>query len=482
MSDRTSLVASSGVITDGGVGPQEWGDGVSLRAFDWNVDPARLVYDTQFVNFGFGVAGGLFDQIDFSETRGNVSERVEIDFGGPVSDVEITFAQMNSDERGVPPDDASRVETGKWTAYDDAGDVVAEGRLDPKNSTLGEYVPVPGTEKVFPLALATDETFSKVAIEATGFDHGEGDPIIETRKWQVWRDVGVDVPFEQNTDFNINKISYVREPDSRAASADGSRTEPSPQPETTSPATDMQDPTDVTYDVVASSTPDRAAPFDLDGAQFDVGEPIYAFVANDDGNIANVEFTLDGTSIQKEWGAPWDIRGDSNGAAAGLDTTGLAAGDRVLETIVTYDGGGARETTTLTDTFTLADDGGGTAGTSGSGDTAGIGYDVVASSTLDRAAPFDLDGAQFDVGEPIYAFVANDDGNIANVEFLLEGTRIQREFLAPWDIVGGTKAEAAGFDTTGLAADDYELRTVVTYEEGGATETTTLTDVFTLVA
>lgn len=108
------------------------------------------------------------------------------------------------------------------------------------------------------------------------------------------------------------------------------------------------------------------------------------------------------------------------------------------------------------------------------------GYDVIASATADRADPYDLHGAEFIIGDEIYAFVANADGNIANVEFVLNGERIQNEYIAPWDIAGGDQSRAAGLNTGGFAAGDYTLETIITYDGGG--QSVTLVDEFELTA
>lgn len=191
----STILRAEEEIFDGSTDPQIWGDGVTLSAVNLNNRPARLIFDDQFDDVGFGVAGGRYDQIDF--LNGD-SERIEIDFGGAVTNVVMTFGQMNPDERG-------RVETGKWTAYAD-GEQVAEGLLSPELSTLGAFEKVPGSLKAFPIALTATTPFTKVVIESTGFDHGTGDPFTKRNQEESY----LTGPFEENTDFNIMELRYRR--------------------------------------------------------------------------------------------------------------------------------------------------------------------------------------------------------------------------------------------------------------------------------
>jgi len=455
MTSRTELVASD-ILQNGGRGRQTWEDGVTLTAFDWNGDPASLVYDTQFEDHGFGVKDGRFDQIDFHQGFGNISERIEIDFGGLVSDVTVTLGQMSPDEQG-------RVETGRWTAFDGNGSQVASGRLHPELSTLGAFQKVSGSLKMFPIALESSDLFEKVVIRPTGFNDGRGEPIIEDREWLNWEETSyLPTPFEQNTDFNISGVSYERIAEyGGAASNDAPAGGDDETRSTDSGGTSS-------YDLVVSDRPDRSSPRDLDGANFAVGDTLYAFLDNADDGVTGVEFLLDGETIQTESLAPWDIQG-GNAEASGLDTSGLDAGAHTVETRVAVDGGGG---VTLRDTFTLGDE---TRSTDSGGTSS---YDLVVSDRPDRSSPRDLDGANFAVGDTLYAFLDNADDGVTGVEFLLDGETIQTESLAPWDIQGGN-AEASGLDTSGLDAGAHTVETRVAVDGGGDI---VLSDAFTLVA
>jgi VCBS repeat-containing protein len=195
-----TLVSSPDVLINQGFGPQPWGDEVTISAFDWFGNPGAVSYDDQFIDVGFGVGGGRYDvgggrykQLDFTTSAdgfSNLSERLEIDFGGSVSNIVITFGQMSTDEQ-------NRDETGIWIGYNSQGQKVAEGLLDPDDSILGPSVKVPGSGKSFPLALSSPEPLSKIVIEATGFDHGTSSPIFGRA-------------YEENSDFNISDLSYER--------------------------------------------------------------------------------------------------------------------------------------------------------------------------------------------------------------------------------------------------------------------------------
>lgn len=197
-----TLVSSSDIpLNNNGFGSQLWGDEVTLSAFDWYGNPAAVIYDTQFIVPGFGIAGGRYNQIDFHETFGNLTERMEINFNGAVTDVVVTFGQLESNERG------GRRESGKWTAYGLNGEKVAEGLFNSSYSLLGPDVGVDGSTKIFPIAFNSTEPFSKIVIEADDFDNGEGkDPFFKEGNSYSY----LDGPYEENSDFNIREVSYTR--------------------------------------------------------------------------------------------------------------------------------------------------------------------------------------------------------------------------------------------------------------------------------
>jgi len=203
-----AILYSEDFVSDGTVGRQHWGDQVYLKGLNWFGEPAELVYDTQFVDFGVGVRAGRFHQIDFDASLGNISESVRIDFGGLVDEVVVQFGQLSSNEafRGI-------VETGKWTAYGANGEFLDRGWIDPVLSLNGPNEPDPSTDyHTYPIAITTEEPFRALVIEATGFDRGTtpGIPRQNKKPWMADWPASIEVPFEQNTDFNINEVRYER--------------------------------------------------------------------------------------------------------------------------------------------------------------------------------------------------------------------------------------------------------------------------------
>ena len=201
---RYVVLDASSFVADGTAAPQEWGDGAVLTGYDWLGDPAPLGYDTDFTDFGVGLFDGRFKQFDFSQELGNVSERLEIDFGGLVSDVVVRFGEMHPIEGGFP-------ETGVWTAYDAAGNQVGTGPISSEYSTRGVNVKVAGSRDTYPVAIDTDVPIARLVIEATNLGYGAGTPYDVTKNSAHWQEVSYqDVPFEQNTDFNIPRITFAR--------------------------------------------------------------------------------------------------------------------------------------------------------------------------------------------------------------------------------------------------------------------------------
>ncbi|MBY5993667.1 BACON domain-containing protein [Ferrimonas balearica] len=79
---------------------------------------------------------------------------------------------------------------------------------------------------------------------------------------------------------------------------------------------------------------------------------------------------------------------------------------------------------------------------------AALGYQLMWSETADRASPQPLDGPT--VSGNIYVFVDQDDG-LEQVRFFIDGTLVQTENNAPWDL-GGTESnkDSRPYSTTGL--------------------------------
>ncbi len=198
------LTANPDILTNNGEGIQSWGEGVSLRAIKIDGTPGRLIYDTQFRDKGFGVAGARWDQIDyyvmFQGEEVNASEKIEIVFSIEVSHLVITVGMMGSDE-GHPDG-----ETGKWIAYDKNQNQVAEGILGANESNLGPDVKsVNNSYGTYPIALDIQMPIRSLVIEATGFGYGAGNP----KNVNSYDNESGNQ--ENNSDFNLVGISFQKE-------------------------------------------------------------------------------------------------------------------------------------------------------------------------------------------------------------------------------------------------------------------------------
>ncbi|MEM9328133.1 MAG: cadherin-like domain-containing protein, partial [Bacteroidota bacterium] len=192
--ETITLTADPSYLTGDGSGLQNWEDGVTLQAINLDGTPGRVAFETRFSDDGFGVAGARWDQIDFYEEAGNRSEQLIIDFGGPVTNVTLTTGMLGA---GEGPGNENDDETGLWRAFDGEGAQVAEGLIGPELSDLGPNVKYEGTYGKYPIRLPSERPFHSVVIEATGFGHGLGRS--EQRRYG-----------ENNSDFNIMEVSYVR--------------------------------------------------------------------------------------------------------------------------------------------------------------------------------------------------------------------------------------------------------------------------------
>ncbi|MEO0570672.1 MAG: hypothetical protein AAF039_03130 [Bacteroidota bacterium] len=197
-----SLEASPDIITNNGQGEQSWGEGVTLEAFKIDGSSGNLVYDTEFRDKGFGVAGARWDQIDYyvmyQGEEVNTSEKIVISFEEGATEITLTVGMMGANEGH------SDGETGQWTGFDQNGNQVAEGVLGANNSALGSEIKLEDSSYgLYPIALASEQPIFRLEIEATGFGYGEGEP--EDRNYD--NESG---NRENNSDFNIAGISFTK--------------------------------------------------------------------------------------------------------------------------------------------------------------------------------------------------------------------------------------------------------------------------------
>ena len=201
-STEIMLEASPDIIVNNGQGVQPWGEGVTLEAFKIDGSSGTLVYDTEFRDKGFGVAGARWSQIDYyvmyQGEEVNTSEKIIISFENGATDITLTVGMMGANE-GHPDG-----ETGKWTGFDQNGNQVAEGVLGAKDSALGSEMKLDNNSYgTYPIALESVLPIFRLEIEATGFGYGEGEP--ENRNYD--NESGNQ---ENNSDFNIVGISFTK--------------------------------------------------------------------------------------------------------------------------------------------------------------------------------------------------------------------------------------------------------------------------------
>jgi hypothetical protein len=96
-------------------------------------------------------------------------------------------------------------------------------------------------------------------------------------------------------------------------------------------------------------------------------------------------------------------------------------------------------------------------------------YELVVSSTSDRADPVPLAGAT--VSGDVYVFLSPSDG-VMTVRFWLDdpdrsGRPARREGNPPWDFAGGSVKEAKPFDTTDVADGTHTITAELDLEGGG---------------
>ena len=125
------------------------------------------------------VQDGRYDnQIDFDLDSGK-SERLVLDFKSGASTANVVLGRMALKEwKGLS-------ETGRWIAYDESGETIASGILDPTQAKqLGK--------DRFSFDINTSKSFASLAIEATAYGNGQG----------------TDRP-DNNSDFNLQSITYT---------------------------------------------------------------------------------------------------------------------------------------------------------------------------------------------------------------------------------------------------------------------------------
>ncbi|GGX53533.1 fibronectin type III domain-containing protein [Saccharospirillum salsuginis] len=73
-------------------------------------------------------------------------------------------------------------------------------------------------------------------------------------------------------------------------------------------------------------------------------------------------------------------------------------------------------------------------------------YTLLISTNADRSGASTLDGTLMDSTASYFIYLQTDDANADTVRFYLNGSLIQTEYDAPWDLAGGTESTATAVD------------------------------------
>ncbi|WP_405230260.1 Ig-like domain-containing protein [Lentisalinibacter sediminis] len=184
--------------------------------------------------------------------------------------------------------------------------------------------------------------------------------------------------------------------------------------------------------------------------EFDEGDTAHVIVdaSDSDGTVVAVSLSLNGVVVREQGASPfeWGAPGSSDDAML----RNLAPGDYTLSATATDDAGG--ETTTTR------------------------GFTVVAASTpppsnTGPTASFSqpANGAIFDEGGTAFVVVdaTDNDGTVANVRLLLDGTLVRQENVAPYE--WGAPGDTNDAVLRNLEAGQYTLTAIATDDDGAET-------------
>ena len=190
----------------------------------------------------------------------------------------------------------------------------------------------------------------------------------------------------------------------------------------------------------------------------------YIFVTEVPG-IASVEFyinesALDGTPVQIEGNAPYDLAGTfSNGRARKFNVDSLSLGQHFIEALVWFNDGTAQ---VVTDTFQVVDPN----ASGGGSDPDPVTYELLYSAESNRSNELSLNGSS--LNGDVYIFLSPEQ-EVSNVNFYinqLDATPDHTETVAPFDFIGGTVAAALPFDTDSLATGQHTVYAEITTAQG----------------
>ncbi|QLG45438.1 hypothetical protein [Costertonia aggregata] len=218
-SGKFELVAKADYLSNNGSGEQAWGDNVTIEAFKINGDAGEVVFETQFKDDGFGVAGGRWKQIDYYyEYQGEIvksSEALVFTFKRPAAEVTLQVGQMDPGEgqqakEGKTCEEGGSKnkvdESGKWTAYDENNNIIGSGILLDEYSIEGK---LPNSMGSYRFLLDTgNQKITKLVIEATQWGGEERGCPTQRGSYanQPLNDSG---NTENNSEFNVMGLSFT---------------------------------------------------------------------------------------------------------------------------------------------------------------------------------------------------------------------------------------------------------------------------------
>ena len=216
-----------------------------------------------------------------------------------------------------------------------------------------------------------------------------------------------------------------------------------------------------TGSLLVSSAANRSGASALDGATLSGSR--YVFLQSS-GDIARVDFSLDGAPHWTENYAPFDFAGGESAAANAWATGSVATGSHTISALVVLKNGSQ---STVSASFTVASGPSGTATPTASATPASTATgELRVSQSANRANSSAL-GAQSLVGDA-YVFVTS-SASLSEVRFYLDGTFVRTEKATPYDFGGTTASGTAGrWNTTGATEGTHEVKAVVTTSAGAS--------------
>ncbi|MEO1249108.1 MAG: Ig-like domain-containing protein, partial [Pseudomonadota bacterium] len=169
-----SLSANSGLA---GTGVRDWGDGVTVQAFQANGSPGEVFFE----NGAIGVEGDRFDgQVGYQGDT-QTSQALLLTFDGGATEIVFRVGRLN------PAENSGEPETGRWTAFDAGGQQIGTGLIGPAQGTAHDQF-------TYSIPVNIGQLIFSLRIEATGYGHG-----------------ALPTTTPDNSDFNLLQLDFVKQ-------------------------------------------------------------------------------------------------------------------------------------------------------------------------------------------------------------------------------------------------------------------------------